>query len=222
MPQSDDEIDENNHAKGDAARVSNVSGDAASDVSGDAASDINGDAASDVNGGAASDIKSDAGSDSKSDTIDTVSGPAIVPIRRKHGILLEKALTAWERKYNVKAYEEENVRIMGWFPPVCLMDSSLARLKRCRRLSLSTNIIRNISNLNYMEHLKILSLGRNQIQSLSGITAVKGTLEELWVSHNRIDKLEGLEELDKLKVIYMGYNNVSLWSEVERMVSNTS
>jgi dynein light chain 1 len=48
------------------------------------------------------------------------------------------------------------------------MDSSLNHLSNCEKLSLSTNMITNIQNINSMHKLKILSLGRNLIKSLAG------------------------------------------------------
>ena len=48
------------------------------------------------------------------------------------------------------------------------MDSSLGHLANCEKLSLSTNMITNIQNLQAMSKLKILSLGRNLIKSLAG------------------------------------------------------
>jgi dynein light chain 1 len=48
------------------------------------------------------------------------------------------------------------------------MDSSLNHLSNCEKLSLSTNMITNIQNINSMQKLKILSLGRNLLKSLAG------------------------------------------------------
>ena len=58
-----------------------------------------------------------------------------------------------------------------------------------RHLSLSTNSIDRISGLYGLSKLQILSLGRNLLRSLAGVEVVAGTLEELWVSYNSLDKL---------------------------------
>jgi len=45
--------------------------------------------------------------------------------------------------------------------------------------------------------LKILSLGRNNIKKLENLDGIGQSLEQLWISYNPIDKLNGV---DKLKV----------------------
>ncbi|XP_055361496.1 dynein axonemal light chain 1 isoform X2 [Betta splendens] len=104
-----------------------------------------------------------------------------------------------------------------WIPPIEKMDASLSTLTNCEKLSLSTNCIEKISNLNGLKNLKILSLGRNNIKSLSGLEAVGDTLEELWISYNLIEKLKGIQSLKNLKVLYMSNNLVKEWSEFVRL-----
>ena len=69
------------------------------------------------------------------------------------------------------------------------------------------------------ENLKILSLGRNNIKSLTGLEAVGDTLEELWISYNFIEKLKGINVLKKLKVLYMSNNSVKDFGEFVKLVS---
>jgi hypothetical protein len=45
------------------------------------------------------------------------------------------------------------------------------------------------------DNLEVLSIGRNQIKKLEGLDDVAGTLRELWISYNLIDKLNGLEKV---------------------------
>ena len=71
-----------------------------------------------------------------------------------------------------------------------------------RRLSISTNMIERIANLNGLKNLKILSLGRNCIKNLTGLEVVGDTLEELWISYNYIERLNGITVLKKLKVSF--------------------
>ncbi|XP_077998681.1 dynein axonemal light chain 1-like [Glandiceps talaboti] len=102
-------------------------------------------------------------------------------------------------------------------PPVEKMDASLSTLTMCQKLSLSTNCIEKIANLNGLKHLKILSLGRNYIKSLNGLEAVADTLEELWISYNSIEKLKGIQVLKKMKVLYMSNNQVKDWGEFNKL-----
>ncbi|KAG1971518.1 dynein light chain 1, axonemal [Pimephales promelas] len=97
------------------------------------------------------------------------------------------------------------------------MDASLSNLTNCERLSLSTNCIEKIANLNGLKNLKILSLGRNYIKNLNGLEAVGDTLEELWISYNLIEKLKGIHVMKKLKVLYMSNNLVKEWGEFLKM-----
>ena len=68
-----------------------------------------------------------------------------------------------------------------------------------------------------MKNLKILSLGRNQITSVTGLAGVARTLEELWISYNKIENLTGVESLLHLKVLRIAHNKINLWSEFERL-----
>ena len=67
-----------------------------------------------------------------------------------------------------------------------------------------------------------MSLGRNNIKSLTGLEAVGDTLEELWISYNSIEKLKGINVLKKLKVLYMSNNSVKDMNEFVKLVSGKS
>ncbi|XP_013865365.1 dynein light chain 1, axonemal [Austrofundulus limnaeus] len=97
------------------------------------------------------------------------------------------------------------------------MDPSLSSLTSCEKLSLSTNCIEKITNLDGLKNLKILSLGRNNIKTLAGLEAVGDTLEELWISYNSIDDLTGVDVMKKLKLLYMSNNKVKTWVEFEKL-----
>jgi len=143
------------------------------------------------------------------------------------GTTIKDALAKWTEKEKqdqgceVKVSEAKVVKLYFQIPPVEKMDASLSTLTCCERLSLSTNCIEKIANLNGLKNLKVLSLGRNNIKNLNGLDAVAETLEELWISYNLIDKLKPLQALKKLKVLYMSNNAVKDWGEVEKL-SNLS
>ena len=109
------------------------------------------------------------------------------------------------------------VDLYGMYPPVAKMDATLATLKKCERLSLSTNNIDKITSLSGLDNLKILSLGRNVIKKIENLDGVADTLEELWLSYNMIDKLTGLAGCDSLKILHMGQNNIKSWEEIEKL-----
>ncbi|XP_054054696.1 peroxisomal succinyl-coenzyme A thioesterase-like isoform X2 [Rissa tridactyla] len=127
---------------------------------------------------------------------------------------IREALAKWETKNGQKASEAKEVKLYGQVPPVEMMDESLSTLVNCEKLSLSTNRIERIANLNSLKNLKILSLGRNNIKNLNGLEAVADTLEELWISYNFIEKLRGIRVMKKLKVLYMSNNLVKDWEFV--------
>lgn len=134
------------------------------------------------------------------------------------GTTIKEALAKFEEKEGKKASECTYVKLIGQYPPMEKMDASLSTLACCERLSLSTNCIEKIANLNGLKHLKILSLGRNGIKSFTGLEAVGDTLEELWISYNMIEKLKGVNVLKKLKVLYMSNNQVKDIAEFTKLM----
>lgn len=133
------------------------------------------------------------------------------------GTTIKDALAALEKKTEVKASEAKEIKLYAQYPPIEKMDASLSTLTNCVKLSLSTNCIEKIANLNGLKNIKILSLGRNNIKNLNGLEAVADTLEELWISYNNIEKLKGIGVLKKLKVLYMSNNQVKAWDEFQKL-----
>ncbi|XP_013862578.1 dynein axonemal light chain 1 [Austrofundulus limnaeus] len=130
---------------------------------------------------------------------------------------VKEALRKWEEKSGEKASEAKDIKLYGQIPPIEKMDSSLSSLTSCEKLSLSTNCIEKITNLDGLKNLKILSLGRNNIKTLAGLEAVGDTLEELWISYNLMENLKGVNVMKKLKVLYMSNNLVKAWTEFVRL-----
>jgi dynein light chain 1 len=52
---------------------------------------------------------------------------------------------------------------------------------------------------------------------LGGLEAVADTLQQLWISYNSIEKLNGIEKMRNLRVLYMANNKVAQWAEFERL-----
>nr|XP_047133503.1 dynein axonemal light chain 1 isoform X2 [Hydra vulgaris] len=115
------------------------------------------------------------------------------------GTTIKEALAKWEADTGLKASEAEHIKLIGQIPPIDKMDASLSTLTNCIKLSLSTNCIEKIANLNGLKNLRILSLGRNGIKNLNGLEVVADSLEELWISYNSIEKLKGIGVLKNLK-----------------------
>ncbi|XP_075963081.1 dynein axonemal light chain 1 isoform X1 [Anarhichas minor] len=130
---------------------------------------------------------------------------------------VKEALAKLEEKSGEKVSESKAIKLYGQVPPIERMDASLSTLTNCEKLSMSTNCIEKITNLNGLKNLKILSLGRNNIKSFNGLEAVANTLEELWISYNLIEKLKGIQFMKKLRVLYMSNNLVKEWGEFVRL-----
>lgn len=88
------------------------------------------------------------------------------------GITVRDALGKWEERTGRKPADEKIVKICGILPSIEKMDASLSMLVNCEKLSLSSNSIEKIANLNGLKNLKILSLGRNNIKSLNGVVNI--------------------------------------------------
>ncbi|XP_041615510.1 dynein light chain 1, axonemal isoform X4 [Vulpes lagopus] len=130
---------------------------------------------------------------------------------------IKEALARWEEKTSQKPSEAKEIKLYAQIPPIEKMDASLSTLSNCEKLSLSTNCIEKIANLNGLKNLRILSLGRNNIKNLNGLEAVGDTLEELWISYNFIEKLKGIHVMKKLKILYMSNNLVKDWAEFVKL-----
>ena len=79
------------------------------------------------------------------------------------GTTIKEALAAWEGKSGEKAAEAEEIKLLCQIPSIEKMDASLSTLTKCWKLSLSTNAIEKITNLNGLKSLKILSLVRKSV-----------------------------------------------------------
>ncbi|KAM9355028.1 dynein axonemal light chain 1 [Pholidichthys leucotaenia] len=130
---------------------------------------------------------------------------------------VKEALSKWEERSAQKASEATEIKLYDQNPPIEKMDASLFSLTNCEKLSLSSNCIEKIANLNALKKLKILSLGRNNIKVLTGLEVVSDTLEQLWISYNQVERLKGIQVMKKLRVLYMSNNLVKDWGEFMRL-----
>ena len=133
------------------------------------------------------------------------------------GTSCKEAIRLWEEKHQKPAAEEETVKLYAQVPPIEKMDDSLNQLEACVHLSLSTNSIERIISLSKLKNLKILSLGRNQIKRLVCLEDIGLTLEQLWISYNIIEKLDGLQPCVKLHTLFISNNKIKVWDEVAKL-----
>ena len=127
------------------------------------------------------------------------------------------AIKKWEEKTGQVATEAKEVSLICQIPFIDKMDDALNTLENCEKLSLSTNCIERIINLPKLKNLKILSLGRNNIKRIVGLDEIGATLEQLWLSYNQIEKLEGLTLCIKLVVLFMSNNRIKAWEEIAKL-----
>ncbi|CAE1254175.1 DNAL1 [Acanthosepion pharaonis] len=131
---------------------------------------------------------------------------------------IREAIAKWEKENEGQKASEATVLSFAFQTPfIEKIDPTVTTLLACEQLSLSTNNIEKIANLNGLKNLKILSLGRNKIKNLTGLDAVGETLEQLWISYNFIEKLKGIGVLKKLRVLYMSNNLVADWNEFNKL-----
>lgn len=103
-----------------------------------------------------------------------------------------KALQMWEADHPGESPSEaEEIRLIYVNTPLDKMDPPvLNTLTKVKRLSLSSNVIEKMINLPGLKNIEILSLSRNNIKKIGGLEEIGGTLKELWLSYNFIEKLD--------------------------------
>jgi hypothetical protein len=55
----------------------------------------------------------------------------------------------------------------------------------------------------------------SQIEKLEDVA---GTLEELWISYNQINSLDGLSMCTNLTTLYVSNNAIKAWNELDKLV----
>ena len=107
----------------------------------------------------------------------------------------------------------EEIHLQFHHPPITTMTDRLQQLTSCKKLYLSTNNISDIGPL--PQRIEILSIGRNSLTSLKKIDRAASTLTELWASYNNIKDITPLAQCKKLRVVYLGYNKLSVTTSVD-------
>ena len=133
------------------------------------------------------------------------------------GTSCKEAIKNFETRTGQNAAEATEVKMICQLPPIDKLDDALNQLEACQRLSLSTNAIERMIALPKLKSLRVLSLGRNNIKRIMALEDVGATLEELWLSYNQIEKLDGLQPCVKLTILYMSNNKIKAWDEISKL-----
>ncbi|KAK3024914.1 hypothetical protein RJ639_043229 [Escallonia herrerae] len=101
----------------------------------------------------------------------------------------------------------------------------------CQELVLRDNQIRKIPDVSIFKRLLVFDVSYNEISTLNGLSAVSNTLkelyvskneeciavEELYLSHNGISKMEGLSTLVNLRVLDVSANKLTAVNGIENL-----
>ena len=68
---------------------------------------------------------------------------------------IKQALKKWEEATGRKAAEAKEIKLIGVSPPIEKMEGPLHLLANLERLSLSSNMISTIANLQILKNLKV-------------------------------------------------------------------
>lgn len=137
-------------------------------------------------------------------------------------INISKAIANWEaeeKNAGKKLADEEEVDLV--FKVIDNLDTGINTLINCKKLSLSSNLITKIPDLN-LPRLEILSLGRNKIKKITGLTFVADTLKQLWISYNEITSLDGVKDCVKLECLYVGNNLLASFNDLNILSNLTN
>ena len=129
----------------------------------------------------------------------------------------KEAIRRWEATTGLTPAEATEVKLICQLPPMDKMDESLNQFENATKLSLSTNSIERMIALPKLKQLRVLSLGRNNIKRIMALEEIGLTLEELWLSYNSIEKLDGLQPCIKLTTFFLGNNKVRSWDEISKL-----
>lgn len=97
---------------------------------------------------------------------------------------------------------------------------NLDHLVNLNELYLSDNGLNKIEGLNSLVRLKVLDLSNNQIERIENVENLK-ELEEFWFNNNNLSHWEDidlLKELPKLKCLYMEHNPIYYINNVKPSV----
>lgn len=94
---------------------------------------------------------------------------------------------------------------------------SLSGMSKLRILSLGRNLIKKVRNfspviVSIIRFLRVLS--NVKIERLEDVAS---SLEELWISYNQINSLDGLSACSNLTTLYISNNQIKAWNELDKL-----
>ncbi|OHS95549.1 dynein light chain [Tritrichomonas foetus] len=139
-----------------------------------------------------------------------------MPGKKVPTMTANQALQAWAQAHPDQRLEEvEEIYLQFQTPPIKVMSDKLAQLANCKKLSISTNNIEEISFL--PPRIEILAIGRNMLKRLDKIDRAAATLQQLWMSYNNVKTFAPLIACKRLRVLYAAHNNIDKLSEIDRL-----
>ena len=96
---------------------------------------------------------------------------------------------------------------------------NLSSLQSLKILSIQSNRLTSITGLNDLPNLEELYISHNALTDLSGLENNKG-LRVLDFSNNKVTKLEGIAHLTQLEEVWASSNGLSSFEEVERELAD--
>ena len=87
-------------------------------------------------------------------------------------------------------------------------------MQNLKILSLQSNRIRHITGLDSLPRLEELYISHNALIDLSGLEKVAG-LKVLDISNNQVASVKGLKHLEEMEELWASYNQIGDWGEVE-------
>jgi hypothetical protein len=117
--------------------------------------------------------------------------------------------------------QESKLRLLNYQNNNISLISNLENLTNLIFLDLYNNKLRSLEGcLSQMKGLRVLMVGKNQIQELSNLLTLK-KLDVLDLHSNQLKEIKGLDELTDLRVLNLAGNSISLVNNLSTLSSLT-
>ncbi|ODV83301.1 hypothetical protein CANARDRAFT_203385 [[Candida] arabinofermentans NRRL YB-2248] len=135
---------------------------------------------------------------------------------------IENLYFVQNRVHEIKGLKQmtklENLELGG--NKISYISEELLELPSLEQLWLGKNRITRLENLNNLSNLRVLSIQSNGISKLENLEGLVN-LEELYLSHNNLTELEGLDNLKNLNTLDITSNKISKLSNLSHLTKLT-